>query len=209
LVHPIAGAPPRFSWTFAFAFQKPASKCIIISETGSVRDHYQLAIIGSGSGGSEAVSLAARNGFAYCVDAPFRDLFAKFASFSMHVRLAESKKSIAPPLESTGSIGSPYANLSAKWPRSPDHQAPNPRQSTFQVFLGSLAHDRRLRSNPDDPQSQACGSAPAVKVGLLHRFIVCMLGRTYPSPLANSLSMMTPRSGPLAGPYSKRTVTVR
>jgi hypothetical protein len=79
LVHPIAGAPPRFSWTFAFAFQKPASKCIIISETGSVRDHYQLSIIRSGSGGSEAVSLAARNGFAYCVDAPFRDLFAKFA----------------------------------------------------------------------------------------------------------------------------------
>ena len=28
---------------------------------------------------AEAVSLAARNGFAYCVDAPFRDLFAKFA----------------------------------------------------------------------------------------------------------------------------------
>lgn len=28
-----------------------------------MRDHYQLAIIGSGSGGSEAVSLAARNGF--------------------------------------------------------------------------------------------------------------------------------------------------
>jgi hypothetical protein len=78
-------------------------------------------IIRSGSGGSEAVSLAARNGFAYCVDAPFRDLFAKFASFSMHVRLAESKKSIAPPLESTGSIGSPYANLSAKWPMNSGH----------------------------------------------------------------------------------------
>jgi dihydrolipoamide dehydrogenase len=59
--HPIAGAPLRFSWAFTFVFQKPALKCII-SETGSMGDHYQLAIIGSGSGGREAARLAARNG---------------------------------------------------------------------------------------------------------------------------------------------------
>src|ERR1700751_3486385 len=35
---------------------------------------------------------------------------------------------------------------------SPGHQAPDPRQSTFQVFLGRLAHHRRLRGRAYDPQ---------------------------------------------------------
>src|ERR1700756_1683639 len=32
------------------------------------------------------------------------------------------------------------------------HQAPDPRQSTFQVFLGRLAHNCRLRGDSYDPQ---------------------------------------------------------
>jgi hypothetical protein len=36
--------------------------------------------------------------------------------------------------------------------RSRGHQAPDPRQSTFQVFLGRLAHNCRLRGDPYDPQ---------------------------------------------------------
>ena len=35
---------------------------------------------------------------------------------------------------------------------SPGHQTPGPREPTFSFILGSLAYDRRLRSDSDDPQ---------------------------------------------------------
>jgi hypothetical protein len=61
-----------------------------------------------------------------------------------------------------------------------DHRAIKRRVRASQrlpFLLGSLAHDRRLRNDPHDPQrsSQACESAPGGIGILLHRFILAQI----------------------------------
>src|ERR1700682_902341 len=56
-----------------------------------------------------------------------------------------------------------------------DHRAtqtPGPREPTFSFILGSLAYDRRLRSDSDDPQRPSVLQWGGAEVGLLHRFIL-------------------------------------
>jgi hypothetical protein len=56
-----------------------------------------------------------------------------------------------------------------------DHRAipaADQRESAFSLLLGSLAHDRRLRSVHMIRKGQACWNAVGAKVGLLHRFIL-------------------------------------
>jgi transposase, IS6 family len=57
-----------------------------------------------------------------------------------------------------------------------DHRAikrPDPRQSTFQVFLGRLAHYEAVHMIR---KGQACESATGTGSGLLHRFVLGMFG---------------------------------
>src|SRR5260370_31755259 len=89
---------------------------------------------------------------------------------------------------------------------SPGHQAPDPRQSTFSLLLGSLAHDRRLRGRAHDPQRPGrldCGgcegrSAPSlycwyVRIGSLIHSVIAPSCLRFQS--CNTTDFQIPRVG--------------